>query len=63
MKANAASGTTCYVAEGAPVPTDVHPDVRLVGPGALPPDAEQPDEQPAPKAEPKAEPKRSGGKS
>jgi len=33
-KANAASGTSYYVAEGAPVPDELHPDVRLVGPGA-----------------------------
>lgn len=34
-KANAASGATVYVAEGAPDP-GLGPDVRLVGPGAEP---------------------------
>lgn len=35
-KANAVTGTTYYVAEGAPLPApgELHPDVRLVGPGA-----------------------------
>ena len=44
-KANAASGTTYYVAEGAPVPDELHPDVRLVGPGA--PAATEEGEQPS----------------
>lgn len=36
-KANAVTGTSYYVAEGAPLPgpTEVAPDVRLVGPGAV----------------------------
>jgi hypothetical protein len=43
-KANSASGTTYYVAEGDPVPDELHPDVRLVGPGAPghPEEGEQP---------------------
>ncbi len=39
-KANAVSGSTVYVAEGAPVPTELPPQVRLVGPGAPVPTAE-----------------------
>jgi len=39
-KANAVTGTSYYVAEGAPVPDELHPDVRLVGPGAPVPVAE-----------------------
>ena len=33
-KASAEGGATHYVAEGAPVPDDLPPGVRLVGPGA-----------------------------
>src|SRR5712664_2809512 len=33
-KASAEGGATHYVAEGDPVPADLPPDVRLVGPGA-----------------------------
>lgn len=33
-KANAVSGTTVYVAEGAPVPDELDPATRFVGPGA-----------------------------
>ena len=33
--ANAVTGSTHYVAEGDPVPAGLHPDVRLVGPGAF----------------------------
>jgi len=33
-KASAEAGSTHYVAEGFPVPDDLPPDVRLVGPGA-----------------------------
>ena len=33
-KANAVTGTTVYVAEGAPVPDELPAGVRLVGPGA-----------------------------
>jgi hypothetical protein len=40
-KANAVTGTSYYVAEGAPVPDELHPDVRLVGPGAPAADLEQ----------------------
>lgn len=35
-KANAVTGTTYYVPEGAalPAPGEINPDIRLVGPGA-----------------------------
>ncbi len=33
-KASAEGGSTHYVAEGQPVPDDLPPGVRLVGPGA-----------------------------
>ncbi len=33
--ANAVTGSTHYVPEGDPAPGDLHPDVRLVGPGAV----------------------------
>jgi hypothetical protein len=34
MVHTSAAGTTVYVAEGQPVPTELHPDVVLVGPGS-----------------------------
>ena len=33
-KGNALTGSTHYLAEGDPVPTDMNPEVRFVGPGA-----------------------------
>ena len=42
-KANAEGAATHYVAEGDPVPDDLPPGVRLVGPGA--PDEPEPDVQ------------------
>ncbi len=44
-KASAEGGATHYVAEGDPVPDDLPPEVRLVGPGA--PAVAIPDEQEA----------------
>src|SRR5260221_5670895 len=35
-KANALTGSTHYVGEGDPLPSDLSEDVRLVGPGAPP---------------------------
>jgi hypothetical protein len=57
-KANA-FGSTHYVAEGQPVPADVPPGVRLVGPGAPPGSAPETAPEPIvdiPLPEPAAEP-------
>jgi hypothetical protein len=43
-KANAVTGSSYYVEEGVDVPTDLHPDVRLVGPGVPSENEEEPNE-------------------
>jgi hypothetical protein len=50
-KASAEAGSTHYVAEGQPVPDDLPPEVRLVGPGVpAPQDEPEPEAEPEPAA-------------
>jgi hypothetical protein len=51
-KASAEGGSTLYVAEGQPVPDDVPPGVRLVGPGAPADAADAAELEPAPEVVP-----------
>lgn len=46
-KVSAEGGATHYVAEGQPVPDDLPPEVRLVGPGAPAPAQPEPEPEPA----------------
>jgi len=47
-KANAVTGSSHYVAEGDPVPDDLSPEVRLVGPGVPAAAAAEPEVMPDP---------------
>ena len=59
-KANAVTGSSLYIPAGGSVPDELHPDVRLVGPGAPAPVVAEP-EEPGGEPEPAAATEAPGG--